>query len=136
MTHQIISIDEYLHETSEIAKRNKLRRFVLTCTLFLASLSLGFGIYSSSEVIQYTDNQETTTIISVSDDDTPRFGKVFLAFDPDELNGIEDLDAFLNEDEKMSSHTDQTAYDFHRASLTEEEVRNQIVITGNYYAGN
>lgn len=135
MTHQIIPINEYLHKTAEIAKRNKFKKVILSCTLFLAFISLGFGIYSSSEVIQNTENQSTTTILSVSNENSMRFGKVYLAFDPDELNGVEDLDAYLAKKHANKINTDNSDFNYSDNNWTEEEVRNHIVIRGNYYAG-
>jgi len=135
MTHQIIPINEYLHKTAEIAKRNQFKKVVLSCTLFLAFISLGFGIYSSSEVAQNTENQSNTTIISVSNESTMRLGKVYLAFDPDELNGVEDLNEYLAKKHTNKIATHDSEFNYFENNWTEEEVRNHIVIRGNYYAG-
>jgi len=135
MTHQITSINEYLLETMEIAKRNQVRKLILSGTIFLAFISLGFGIYSSSEVVQNTDNQYNIHTVSSSEENQLKLGKVYLAFDPDELNGVEDLDTFLSKQRKDSEVFKITDPNFLVDKWTEHDVRNQIVIKGNYYAG-
>ncbi|MEO1218060.1 MAG: hypothetical protein AAFY45_31310 [Bacteroidota bacterium] len=135
MTHQIISIDDYLNETSQLAKKNRSRRIILFCTLFLAVISLGFGIYTSTEVIQQPDNQNNISAISVSNQTEAKFGKVYLAFDPDELNGVEDIEAFLAKRNGEDIESEKDNLGFPEKNWTEDEVRNQIVIKGNYFAG-
>ena len=135
MTHQIISIDDYLNETSQLAKKNRSRRIILFCTLFLAVVSLGFGIYTSTEVQQLPANQNNMSVVPVSDQTEAKFGKVYLAFDPDELNGVEDLDVFLAKRNGEDVESEKGNIGFPEENWTDDEVRNQIVIKGNYFAG-
>ncbi|MEM6802194.1 MAG: hypothetical protein AAF696_12370 [Bacteroidota bacterium] len=135
MTHQIYSIDDYLHKTSELAKKNKSKKVILFFTMMLALLSLGFGIITSSEIKEKPVAEANATIIPISEENPKKFGKVFLAFDHEELNGIEDIDAYLNGEFKQESKVEEEDQVYPEDDWTDEGVRNQIVIKGNYYAG-
>lgn len=134
MTHQIYPIDDYLHKTSELAQKNKSKKVILFFTMILAMLSLGFGIITSSDINNKANKEPNAEVFPVSEENPVKFGKVFLAFDHEELNGIEDIEAFLNEEvehDKVEENEDTYPED----DWTDEGVRNQIVIKGNYYAG-
>ncbi|MEL6256876.1 MAG: hypothetical protein AAFR87_33070, partial [Bacteroidota bacterium] len=87
------------------------------------------------EVIQQPDNQNNISAISVSNQTEAKFGKVYLAFDPDELNGVEDIEAFLAKRNGEDIESEKDNLGFPEKNWTEDEVRNQIVIKGNYFAG-
>ena len=58
------------------------------------------------------------SVVPVLDQTEAKFGKVYLAFDPDELNGVEDIEVFL-----AKRNGEDTATSLEKNTLIKSRIR-------------